>query len=145
MVTTKKNGQKSKYRRNLNRGVHNTGYLGRFVELLTYKAKLIGKRVIVIDERATSKTCAFCGHKKELMSLSIRTYHCENCGIKIDRDQNSAIIIMNRFLSLNALWTGYRQFLYTIDNLRQTVKDKTKVSPHLLDLEFHELVGSPQH
>ncbi|MEN6514133.1 MAG: hypothetical protein ABFC82_09340, partial [Methanoculleus sp.] len=37
-----------------------------------------------------------------------------NC---IDRDHNSAVNIMVRFLSQNALWTGYRQFA---GNLRQT-------------------------
>ena len=128
MASTKNNGQKHKYTKSLHRGVHNTGHLGRFVEFLTYKAKLVGKRVIVIDERATSKTCAFCGHKKEQMPLFERTYHCEICGIVIDRDQNSAINIMKRFLSLNDLCTGYQQFITSVDNLRQTVNGKTKVT-----------------
>ncbi|MHA1947290.1 MAG: RNA-guided endonuclease InsQ/TnpB family protein [Candidatus Hodarchaeales archaeon] len=134
MASNKKNGKKHKYQKSLHRGVHNTGHLGRFVELLTYKAKLIGKRVIVIDERATSKTCAFCGHKKERMPLSERTYHCEICGIVIDRDQNSAINIMKRFLSHNALCTGYQQFISSVDNLRQTVYGKTKVSRSLVNM-----------
>ena len=127
MASNEKNIRQYKYSRSLHRGVHNTGHLGRFVELLTYKAKLIGKRVIIIDERATSKTCAFCGHKKEQFSLSERKYHCEICGIIIDRDKNSAINIMKRFLSRNALCTGYQQFISYVDNLRQTVHDKTKV------------------
>ncbi|MHA2166081.1 MAG: RNA-guided endonuclease InsQ/TnpB family protein [Candidatus Hodarchaeales archaeon] len=132
MASTKKNGKKHKYQKSLNRGVHNTGHLGRFVKLLTYKAKMIGKRVIVIDERATSKTCAFCGHKKEQMLLFERIYRCEVCGIVIDRDQNSAINIMKRFLSRNALCTGYQQFTTSVDNLRQTVYGKTKVSHSLV-------------
>ncbi len=132
MASSKKNGQKHKYQKSLHRGVHNTGHLGRFIEFLTYKAKLVGKRVIVIDERATSKTCAFCGHKKEQMPLSERTYRCEICGIVIDRDQNSAINIMKRFLSRNALCTGYQQFLTSVGNLRQTVHGKTKVSRFLV-------------
>jgi putative transposase len=145
MVSNKKNFHKSqryKYQKSLNRGVHNTGHLGRFVEFLTYKAKLIGKRVIVIDERATSKTCAFCGHKKELSPLSMRIYHCETCGIIVNRDKNSAINIMKRFLSHNAPWTGYQQFLSIVDNLRQTVKGKTKIAPYFSDQEFSELVGN---
>jgi putative transposase len=128
MASSQKKGPKYKYQKSLNRGVHNTGHLGRFVEYLTYKAKLVGKRVIVIDERATSKTCAFCGHMKEQMPLSERTYHCEICGVVIDRDKNSAINIMKRFLSHNALCTGYQQFITSVDNLRQTVNGKTKVS-----------------
>ncbi|MHA2165620.1 MAG: RNA-guided endonuclease InsQ/TnpB family protein [Candidatus Hodarchaeales archaeon] len=128
MTSNRKNGKKHKYQKSINRGVHNTGHLGRFVELLTYKAIIVGKRVIVIDERATSKTCAFCGHKKEQMPLFVRIYRCEVCGIVIDRDQNSAINIMKRFLSHNALCTGYQQFTTSVDNLRQTVNGKTKVS-----------------
>ncbi len=128
MVSNKKKNQKHKYTKSLNRGVQNTGHLGRFIELLTYKAKLVGKRVIVIDERATSKTCAFCGHKKKQMALSERIYRCEICGIAIDRDQNSAINIMKRFLSRNAQCTGYQQFISSVDNLRQTINGKTKVS-----------------
>ncbi len=128
MASTKKNGKNHKYTKSLHRGVHNTGHLGRFVELLIYKAKLIGKRVIVIDERATSKTCAFCGHKKEQMPLSKRIYHCEVCESVIDRDQNSAINIVKRFLSRNALCTGYQQFITSVDNLRQTVNGKKTVS-----------------
>nr|WP_229389297.1 transposase [Methanosarcina sp. DH2] len=40
-----------------------------------------------------------------------------DCGNVIDRDRNSAINIMKRFLSQNALWTSYQKFS---DNLRQT-------------------------
>jgi putative transposase len=134
MASTKKNGKRHKYVKSLNRGVHNTDHLGRFVELLTYKAKLVGKRVIVIDERATSKTCAFCGHRKEQIPLSERVYRCEICEIVIDRDQNSAINIMKRFLSRNALCTGYQQFISSVDNLRQTVNGKTKVSLLFINL-----------
>ncbi|MHA1444768.1 MAG: hypothetical protein ACTSR4_08485, partial [Candidatus Hodarchaeales archaeon] len=50
------------------------------------------------------------------------------CGIVIDRDQNSAINIMKRFLSHNALCTGYQQFFISVDNLRQTIYDKKKFS-----------------
>jgi putative transposase len=42
---------------------------------------------------------------------------CE-CGNNLDRDKNSSINIMLRFLSQNGLWTAYQQF---VDNLRQTV------------------------
>jgi putative transposase len=143
MTTGKKNGKRKKYQKSLNRGVHNTGHLGRFIELLTYKAKKLGKRVTVIDERATTQTCAVCGHKKAWMPLSKRIYHCEVCGIVRDRDQNAAINIMKRFLSHHALWTGYQYFINRIDNLRHTVNGKTKVPPYLAGNGFDELVGSP--
>jgi putative transposase len=145
MVKNGKNtGKINKYHKSINRGVHNTGHLNRFVELLTYKAKLLGKRVITIDERNTSKQCSFCDNKKSQMPLYQRIYHCKSCGTVLDRNQNSAINIMKRFLSHNALWTSYKYFekninninnlqnLQNIGNLRyysQTANDKTKVSP----------------
>jgi len=99
----------------LNRATQNAGHLSRFIGLLTYKAALAGKRVITIDERYTTKTCCVCGAVHE-MPLGKRVMDCA-CGNCIDRDHNSAVNIMVRFLSQNALWTGYRQFA---GNLRQT-------------------------
>jgi putative transposase len=107
--------KKTKRIRSRNRSTQNQGYLSRFIEFLTYKAELRGKRVIRIDESYTSKECCLCG-KRHDMPLWERTMICD-CGNVIDRDRNSAINIMVRFLSQNALWTGYLQF---VDNLRQT-------------------------
>lgn len=93
-----RNGRLNKtyYLKKTNKGVYNTGHLSRFVELLTYKARLLGKRIKVIDQRDTTKSCSVCGHKKEFMPLYQRKYSCENCGIVLDRDRNSAINIMKR-------------------------------------------------
>lgn len=106
---------KGKRKRAMNRSNQNQGYLSRFIEFLTYKAELIGKKVIKIDESYTSKECYVCGKKHE-MPLWERTMNCD-CGNVIDRDRNSAINIMSKFLSQNALWTSYQIFS---DNLRQT-------------------------
>jgi len=103
-----------KKKRSINRSTQNQGYLSRFIGFLTYKAELRGKKVIRIDESYTSKACHNCG-KLHDMPLSKRNMVCD-CGNVMDRDRNSAINIMKRFLSQNALWTGYQQF---VDNLRQ--------------------------
>ena len=116
-LSVKQMVKKDKYQKGLHTSLHNTGIIGRFIGLLTYKAELCGKRVRVISERDTSKTCCACGHKKDRMPLYQRTYHCEMCGNTVDRDVNSSVNIMLRFLSQNALWTRYQQF---VDNLRQT-------------------------
>jgi hypothetical protein len=119
------------------------GHLGRFVELLTYKAKLMGKRVITIDERNTTKTCAVCRYKKISMPLYQRIYSCEACETVLDWDKNAAINVMKRFLSQRALWTSYQYFLNQlgiIGNLRQTVNGKTKISSHFPAMGL--LVGS---
>ena len=113
MAQTKKVTGKRK--RSQNRSTQNQGYLSRFIEFLTYKAELAGKKVIRIDEAYTSKECCVC-RKRHAMPLWERTMKCD-CGNVTDRDRNSAINIMKRFLSQNALWTSYQKFS---DNLRQT-------------------------
>jgi putative transposase len=107
--------QSKKATRGLNRSTQNSGYLSRFARFLTYKAQLAGKKIIEIDERNTSRRCHVYG-KEHDMPLWKRTMECD-CGNAIDRDRNGAINIMMRFLSQNALWTGYEQF---VGNLRNT-------------------------
>jgi putative transposase len=113
MAKSKK--QKGKRKKTLNRSTQNQGYLSRFINFLSYKAELIGKKVVKIDEAYTSQKCCVCG-EIHLMPLSERVMSC-NCGNTIDRDRNSSINIMVNFLLQNALWTSYQQF---VDNLRQT-------------------------
>ncbi len=49
-----------------NRSTQNQGYLSRFIEFLTYKAELAGKRVIKIDEADTSKECYVCKKRHDM-------------------------------------------------------------------------------
>ena len=39
------------------------------------------------------KTCSNCGWKKDDLTLSDRTFICENCGLTLDRDLNAALNI----------------------------------------------------
>lgn len=65
-----------------------------FRRQLTYKAARAGARLHVIDRwYPSSKTCSNCGMVKTKLSLSERVYHCEECGLAIDRDVNAAINI----------------------------------------------------
>jgi len=107
---------KHKYSKTLNTSLMNTGYIARFVQYLTYKAKRVGKRVISINESMTSKMCSKCG-KKHNMPLDVRIMNCD-CGNNIDRDVNSSINIMKRYLSQNGLCTSYQQF---VDNISSGV------------------------
>lgn len=67
-----------------------------FVRQLEYKGKWYGKNIIKIDRfYASSKTCSTCGHKKDELNLSERTWDCSNCGANHDRDINAAINIRN--------------------------------------------------
>jgi putative transposase len=82
----------------LHRSVYNDWGLYGFVQMLTYKCLLAGKELITLDERDTSKTCSRCGAMQP-MPLYKRTYHCGNCGLMMDRDDNSAVNLLQRFLA----------------------------------------------
>jgi putative transposase len=92
-------------RKALNRAVYNDWGLYAFVQMLTYKCRLAGKALVLLDERDTSKTCSGCGAKQD-MPLSKRTYRCGTCGLVMDRDENSAVNILRRFLARLGPHTG---------------------------------------
>ncbi len=101
MVLKKKEHETSKERRKRhirNRLVYNDWGLYGFVQMLEYKCLRFGKKLVIISERDTTKTCHVCKHKQD-MPLWMRTYHCENCGLVMDRDDNSAVNIYQRFLA----------------------------------------------
>jgi putative transposase len=65
--------------------------LAEFRRQLTYKAAWYGCRIIVADRWfASSKTCSGCGGVDESLTLADRTFHCQACGLIIDRDLNAA-------------------------------------------------------
>ena len=65
-----------------------------FRRQLEYKTARTGARLHVIDRwYPSSKTCSNCGTVKAKLSLSERVYHCDKCGLVIDRDLNAAINI----------------------------------------------------
>lgn len=115
-LSPKKMCQKNKHQKTLHASVHNSGFFSRFVGFLTYKSRLVGKRVIENSEYMTSQRCCCCGSMKK-MPLNIRVYVCDSCGNEIDRDKNSAVNIMLDYLSQNGLWIAYWRF---VNNLRQT-------------------------
>ncbi len=100
-MVTKEHQEKNKYK---NRAVYNDWGLYTFVQMLVYKCRLVGKELVFLDERDTSKTCHVCGNKQD-MSLYKRTYRCD-CGLIMDRDENSAHNILMRFLARLGPHTG---------------------------------------
>jgi transposase len=75
--------------------IQNTGIGGITARLKTL-ATLIP--VFFVDRyEPTTQVCSFCGHRQKL-SLSERTFKCQNCGREIDRDVNSARNILKTAL-----------------------------------------------
>ena len=75
----------------LARAISDVGF-GEFRRQMEYKAKLYNAHLIVVSQWfPSSKTCSRCGAVKEFLSLSERVFHCDQCGLEIDRDENAAI------------------------------------------------------
>lgn len=64
------------------------GQAGRLIE---EKAACAGKTVVRIDRfYPSSKTCSACGHILTKLALSQRAWMCPECGVRHDRDLNTA-------------------------------------------------------
>ena len=143
------NAQQTKANKTLNFSLQNTGTMARFIELVTYKAEKLGKRVIPIDEAYTTLICPRCGAMK-FKQLSERTLKCNNrksksksksksnrnCGLEIDRDLAAAINILAKFYLTKGDFENLLHepsvneesfFLVWKGFLRQTAEGKTKV------------------
>ena len=94
-MVMKEHQERNKY---LNRAVFNDWGLYTFTQMLIYKCQLYGKDLHFLDERNTSKMCSGCGRLQD-MPLYKRTYCCAECGLVMDRDDNSAVNILRRFLA----------------------------------------------
>ncbi len=63
-----------------------------FKRQLLYKAAWYGSKVLLASRwEPSSKTCSGCGWVDENLTLSDRTFHCQQCGLVLDRDLNAAI------------------------------------------------------
>ena len=67
----------------------------QIVRYTMYKAESAGAAVVLVDPMHTSQKCSKCGNIKHDLKLSDRGYHCDVCGLTMDRDLNAAINIRN--------------------------------------------------
>lgn len=79
----------SKFNRHmLDRGI------GEARRQLEYKAAQKGGQIIVLPpEETTNRTCSRCGHIHPQQPLLTPLFQCPACGLTIDRDYNSSIVI----------------------------------------------------
>jgi len=77
--------------RRLARAIADVGFY-EFRRQLEYKCQWYGSELEIAPRTfASSKLCTQCGHRKRELSLSEREYHCEQCGLRIDRELNAAL------------------------------------------------------
>ena len=70
---------------------------GKFIERLTYHMHKHGKKINIITEEYTSKTCGRCGWLNNNLSNK-DTFKCRSCGLHISRDINGARNILLKHL-----------------------------------------------
>jgi putative transposase len=66
----------------------------QLINLTIYKAEYAGKIVELVNPNGTSQTC-ICGYPVP-KTLAVRVHSCPSCGLVLDRDHVSAMIIKNR-------------------------------------------------
>ena len=67
--------------------------------MLSYKAESAGMKVMKIDPKDTTQECSNCHYIKkgaERLALEDRIYHCNVCGMTLDRDVNASRNILKR-------------------------------------------------
>ncbi len=80
------------YGKSANQRLHQWAF-SKITSLITYKAKVLGIKVVGIDEAYTSQTCPSCGNRKK---PSNRNYTCK-CGFEYHRDGVGAINILRKY------------------------------------------------
>jgi putative transposase len=124
----------------------------RFAEVrrqLDYKSRWYGSELLVVDRWApTSKTCSSCGWRNPSLSLRERVFHCQSCGLEIDRDVNAAVnieaaatdpaawpadVASGSGETLNARRGGVRPSVSEWHRQRPAKREDTTVSPRWSD------------
>ena len=65
-----------------------------FKEKLAYKCDIYNKKLYIVDESYTSKTCCRCGILNDVKGSEV--YKCSSCNLVIDRDYNGAVNIFTK-------------------------------------------------
>jgi len=118
--------------RRLARAIADMGFY-EFRRQLEYKCGWYGSELIVVSRTfPSSKMCSQCGHRKKELSLSERVYHCEQCGLEIDRDLNASLNLVAVSLPETENACGEEVRLLTdSENLQRAVsmKQEPNISP----------------
>lgn len=78
-------------KRGLNRALADAA-LAEVRQMLSYKTRWYGSHLVEAGRfYPSSKTCSACGRRKPNLTLAERVFHCDGCGVRIDRDLNAAI------------------------------------------------------
>ena len=71
-----------------------------FRKKLEYACKVNNKKLCIVNEAYTSKTCCNCGVLNDVQGSEV--YKCKDCGLIVDRDVNGALNIMIKNISVKS-------------------------------------------
>jgi putative transposase len=124
---------------NLVKSISDAGW-SQYTQWLDYYGKIWGKAVIAINPAYTSQDCSNCGHRVK-KTLSTRTHSCPNCKVKICRDTNAALNILQKGMNILGMeWqngtSGHEgsasQEGKTEEKTASTIDEKSKIASGLL-------------
>jgi putative transposase len=93
-IALEKIASKEMAEQNYGKSINDAGW-NMFANMLDYKAESAGCEVVFVDARNTTKMCSDCGTLVP-KDLTERVHNCPSCGLKMDRDLNASINILNR-------------------------------------------------
>jgi putative transposase len=82
----------------LAKSIHDAGW-SQFTAWLDYYGRVWDKAVVSVPPQYTTQDCSNCGHRV-VKTLATRTHSCPKCGFELDRDQNAALNILKKGLSI---------------------------------------------
>ena len=100
--------------RKLSKAISQVGW-GQFCTMLKYKAEQKGRIYQEVDRFfASSKTCHVCLNQVESLPLDVRSWSCNSCNTRHDRDINAAICIRDEGLRIISSGTGDKAYRQTV-------------------------------
>jgi len=103
---------------------------GAFLSILQAVAVKCGKRTQEVSARGSSIECSSCGARVE-KTLKDRMHNCPSCQLSIDRDWNSALVLLSRGLGAVGLPLPGCGGLVDGQPMRQQLSFVNLRSPHL--------------
>ena len=104
-LKVKNMSKKGSRKRGLNRSIQESSW-GTFRDTLSYKAKLAGVSVVLVDPKYTSQTCNKCTHVARENRESQAIFKCVSCGHLDNADVNAAKNILVRGLTSQTKYIG---------------------------------------
>lgn len=121
--------QKGK-RNKLSKHISDAGW-GMFRQFLTYKCERYGKNLLVIGRFEPSSKLCSCGKLNKKLTLDIREWTCDTCGMKHDRDTLAAQNIKRFAFCKQSFASNKQNFNHIPQELREFTPLETRVSGSL--------------